>query len=92
MQTIIKAKKSEKHLKGTFLANLGGNNDTIEYLMESIVKAIQQVKVNAMPLINCIGNIIAQIDKCSLGQSRAVLTKAIESTVIIIFLYFYLVC
>ena len=33
------------------------------------------------PLLNCIGNIIKQIDKCSIRQARDFLAKALEASV-----------
>ncbi len=59
------------------------HNESMEQLIRHICGTARADKSRnaVVPLLNCVGNILKQIDKCSIRQARDFLEKALEATV-----------
>lgn len=68
------------------------NNESVQQLIKHVCGAVrtglrQKTAESDVisPLLNCVSNVLKQMDKCSIPQARAFLAKALEATVVLYF-------
>jgi len=85
LETILSTKIGHGFIKGEELVSLLANNTAILQIIRNILissKGGPHPKKSASnPFLNCVGNILNQMDKCSILQAREFLTKALKASV-----------
>jgi hypothetical protein len=83
LENVIALKMIQGFPKGEELTSLIANNATIQQTLHCIWISLRSgpSPFRISPLLNCVGNIINQIDKCSPKQARNFLSKAQQALV-----------
>ncbi len=85
LEMILSTKMAHGYARGEELVCLLTNNTTLLQILRHLwnsAKSIGAKKERVIsPLLNCVGNIMSQLDKCSIKQARDFLTKAAKASV-----------
>jgi len=83
LKSVIAIKMAHEFSKGEELISLITNNSIIQQILHSmwITLRSEPLPFKISPLMNCVGNILNQIDKCSPKQARNFLRKAQQALV-----------